>query len=119
MKVPFLDLKSHHARLKEEINIYKKDFNSQRLRGISIAPHTIDIAAMWAILTRARPDEAVMVLPNIPSFYRDPHRDHWGRLAIDATAPYERRHEFERKRVPGAREVDLSRYLKNWSEARR
>lgn len=40
------------TRLKEEINIYKKDFNSQRLRGISIAPHTIEIAAMWAILTR-------------------------------------------------------------------
>lgn len=40
------------TRLKEEINIYKKDFNSQRLRGISIAPHTIEMAAMWAILTR-------------------------------------------------------------------
>lgn len=40
------------TRLKEEVNIYKKDFNSQRLRGISIAPHTIEIAAMWAILTR-------------------------------------------------------------------
>lgn len=40
------------TRLKQEINIYKKDFNSQRLRGISIAPHTIEIAAMWAILTR-------------------------------------------------------------------
>jgi serine protein kinase len=40
------------TRLKEETNIYKKDFNSTRLRGISIAPHTIEIAAMWAILTR-------------------------------------------------------------------
>ncbi len=40
------------TRLKEEVNIYKKDFNSQRLRGISIAPHTIEIAGMWAILTR-------------------------------------------------------------------
>lgn len=40
------------TRLKEETNIYKKDFNSQRLRGISIAPHTIEIAGMWAILTR-------------------------------------------------------------------
>jgi serine protein kinase len=34
------------------VNIYKKDYNSQRLRGISIAPHTIEMAAMWAILTR-------------------------------------------------------------------
>ncbi len=40
------------TRLKQEVNIYKKDFNSQRLRGISIAPHTIETAAMWAILTR-------------------------------------------------------------------
>lgn len=36
----------------DEINIYKKDFNSRKLRGISIAPHTIEMAAMWAILTR-------------------------------------------------------------------
>lgn len=40
------------TKLKEEINIYKKDFNSQKLRGISIAPHTIETASMWAILTR-------------------------------------------------------------------
>ncbi len=40
------------TRLKEETNIYKKDFNSTKLRGISIAPHTIEIAGMWAILTR-------------------------------------------------------------------
>lgn len=40
------------TKLGQEINIYKKDFNSQKLRGISIAPHTIEIAAMWAILTR-------------------------------------------------------------------
>lgn len=36
----------------EEIKIYKKDFNSKRLRGVSIAPHTIEMAAMWAVLTR-------------------------------------------------------------------
>ncbi len=40
------------TRLKQEVNIYKKDYNSQKLRGISIAPHTIETAAMWAILTR-------------------------------------------------------------------
>lgn len=40
------------TKLKEEINIYKKDYNSQKLRGISIAPHTIEMAAMWALLTR-------------------------------------------------------------------
>jgi serine protein kinase len=40
------------TKLHEEIKIYKKDFNSKRLRGVSIAPHTIEMAAMWAILTR-------------------------------------------------------------------
>lgn len=40
------------TKLKDETNIYKKDFNSQKLRGVSIAPHTIEMAAMWAILTR-------------------------------------------------------------------
>lgn len=40
------------TRWKDEINIYKKDFNSQKMRGISIAPHTIEMAAMWALLTR-------------------------------------------------------------------
>lgn len=40
------------TRWGDEVNIYKKDFNSQKLRGISIAPHTIEMAAMWAVLTR-------------------------------------------------------------------
>lgn len=40
------------TKWKDEINIYKKDFNSTKMRGISIAPHTIEMAAMWAILTR-------------------------------------------------------------------
>ena len=66
---------------------------------------------MWAVLTRSRPDTDVVILPNVPSFYRDPHKDHWGRLGIDATAPFARRHEFERKRVPGADTVDLDAYL--------
>ena len=40
------------TKWKDEINIYKKDFNSKKIRGISIAPHTIEMAAMWAIMTR-------------------------------------------------------------------
>src|SRR5438045_1274078 len=40
------------TKLKDEVNIYKKDFNSRVLRGVSIAPHTIEMAAMWAIMTR-------------------------------------------------------------------
>lgn len=40
------------TKLSEEIKIYEKDFNKKRIRGISIAPHTIEVAAMWAILSR-------------------------------------------------------------------
>ncbi|HAG92075.1 MAG TPA: serine protein kinase, partial [Bdellovibrionales bacterium] len=40
------------TKLKDETQIYKKDFNSRILRGVSIAPHTIEMAGMWAILTR-------------------------------------------------------------------
>ncbi len=40
------------TKLKDEIKIYKKDFNTRVLRGVSIAPHTIEMAAMWTILTR-------------------------------------------------------------------
>jgi serine protein kinase len=40
------------TKLRDEVKIYRKDFNSRVLRGVSIAPHTIDMAAMWAILTR-------------------------------------------------------------------
>jgi serine protein kinase len=40
------------TRLSDEIKIYKKDFNPERVKGKHIAPHTIEIAAMWAVLTR-------------------------------------------------------------------
>jgi serine protein kinase len=43
------------TRLREEIKIYEKDFNTQRVRGKHIAPHTIEVAAMWAVLTRLSP----------------------------------------------------------------
>ena len=40
------------TRLSDEIKIYEKDYNPRRVRGKHIAPHTIEMAAMWAILTR-------------------------------------------------------------------
>jgi serine protein kinase len=40
------------TKLRQEVKIYEKDFNSERIRGKHIAPHTIETAAMWAILTR-------------------------------------------------------------------
>lgn len=40
------------TRLNEEIKIYQKDYNDKRVRGKHIAPHTLEVAAMWALLTR-------------------------------------------------------------------
>ncbi|OGA27715.1 MAG: decarboxylase [Betaproteobacteria bacterium RIFCSPLOWO2_02_FULL_65_24] len=65
----------------------------------------------WAFLTRARPDERVMVIPGVPGFWRDPMKDHWGRLAIDATVPFERREQYLRKKIPGVDTLVLADYL--------
>ncbi len=66
---------------------------------------------VWAMSTRCRPDRGVVQIPNVPSFARDPHQIHWGRLGIDATAPLEWASEFERKRYPGLEAIRLEDYL--------
>jgi serine protein kinase len=40
------------TKLNEEIKIYEKDYNRAKISGTHIAPHTIEMAAMWAVLTR-------------------------------------------------------------------
>jgi UbiD family decarboxylase len=65
----------------------------------------------WAVLTRARLDKRVTLIPDVPGFFRDPWQDHWGRMLIDATVPLERKHAYERKRVPGADTLRLSDYF--------
>ena len=42
----------YNTRLADEIRIYERDYNSRRIKGKHIAPHTLEIAAMWAVLTR-------------------------------------------------------------------
>ena len=37
---------------KEEVKIYARDFNDRQITGKHIAPHTIEMSAMWAVLTR-------------------------------------------------------------------
>lgn len=46
--VPYITKKT------EEIKIYAKDFGptSTRVRAIHVAPHTLEVAAMWAVMTR-------------------------------------------------------------------
>jgi serine protein kinase len=36
----------------EEVKIYSRDFNNRQITGKHIAPHTIEMSAMWAVLTR-------------------------------------------------------------------
>jgi len=40
------------TKLNEEIKIYDRDFNQKKIRLKHIAPHSIEMAAMWAVLTR-------------------------------------------------------------------
>ncbi len=71
----------YNIRLADEIKIYEKDFSKEKVRGIHIAPHTIEMAAMWALLTRLEePKKAGLTLlqklklydgKNIPGFTED------------------------------------------------
>lgn len=40
------------TKLKQETRIYQKDFNPRTVPNIHIAPHTLEMASMWAVLTR-------------------------------------------------------------------
>jgi len=40
------------TRFSDEVRIYSRDFNTDTVRGKHIAPHTVEVAAMWAVLTR-------------------------------------------------------------------
>lgn len=43
------------TRLRDEVKIYEKDYSSDKVKGKHIAPHTVEVAAMWAVLTRLTP----------------------------------------------------------------
>lgn len=40
------------TKMSEEIRIYQKDFSPERLKGKHVAPHTLEVASMWAVMTR-------------------------------------------------------------------
>ncbi|MDW8261502.1 MAG: hypothetical protein RMJ35_03165 [Phycisphaerales bacterium] len=49
----------YNIKLDDEIKIYMKDFGPDKVKGMHIAPHTVEVAAMWAVLTRlAEPKKA-------------------------------------------------------------
>jgi serine protein kinase len=42
----------YNTRLSDEIKIYHRDYNPEVIKGKHIAPHTVEMAAMWGVLTR-------------------------------------------------------------------
>ncbi|MCK5688974.1 serine protein kinase, partial [Myxococcota bacterium] len=40
------------TRLDQEVRIYDKDYNNTKIKSKHVAPHTIEMAAMWAVATR-------------------------------------------------------------------
>lgn len=59
------------TNLNTETEIYNKDFNSETVPHIHIAPHTIEMAAMWAVLTRLEePKKANLTIMQKLKLYR-------------------------------------------------
>jgi len=53
----------YNTRLDDEIKIYQKDFGAERIQNVHIAPHTLEVAAMWVLLTRlAEPKKSGLTL---------------------------------------------------------
>ena len=51
------------TKLHEEVKIYGRDFNDEKIKGKHIAPHTLEMAAMWAVLSRLEePKQANLTL---------------------------------------------------------
>ncbi len=75
----------YNTRLDDEVRIYEKDFGSERVANLHIAPHTLEVAAMWVVLTRlAEPKKAGLTLVQkmklyngkaIPGFTEDSVRE--------------------------------------------
>ena len=75
----------YNSRLDDEIKIYLKDFGPDKVKAIHIAPHTIEVAAMWAVLTRlSEPKKAGLSLmqklklyngKNVPGYTEDSIRE--------------------------------------------
>lgn len=101
-----------HAR---QVMLTAMGANHDYSKAVFVVDEDVDINDLndvwWAYLTRGRADTRALVVPDVPGFYRDPHKDFFGRLGIDATVPFGRKAEFLRKRIPGADAIDLGRYL--------
>ncbi|MFN7181506.1 MAG: serine protein kinase, partial [Planctomycetota bacterium] len=75
----------YNLKLDDEIKIYERDFKGERIKNRHLAPHTIEVCAMWAILTRlSEPKKANLTLiqklklyngKSVPGFTEDHVRE--------------------------------------------
>jgi len=49
------------TKLNEEVKIYEKIFSRERVKNLHIAPHTLKMAAMWAVLTRLEKPKKISI----------------------------------------------------------
>jgi serine protein kinase len=73
------------TRYSDEVSIYERDFKDGRVVGQHIAPHTVEMASLWAVLTRLEePKQAGLTLlqklklydgKSIPGFTEDSVRE--------------------------------------------
>ena len=79
-----------------------------------VVDHDVNVFDMndvwWAMATRSRPDQALLLIHHALGFPRDPLNIHQSKLGIDATAPLNQWQEFERKVVPGKDVIRLDDY---------
>lgn len=101
-----------HAR---QVMLTAMGANHDYSKSVLVVDDDVDINdfddVWWAYLTRGRADTRALVIPDMPGFYRDSHKDFFGRLGIDATVPFGRKAEFLRKRIPGADTLNLADYI--------
>jgi 2,5-furandicarboxylate decarboxylase 1 len=81
-----------------------------------VVDHDVDVFdtqdVWWALASRSDAANGLLCISNALGFPRDSAGIHKGKLGIDATAPLGYPEEFERKRVPGADDLDVTRYIK-------
>ena len=85
------------TKLNHEVRIYEKDFNAKTVPNIHIAPHTLEMASTWAILTRLEePKKANLTLMQKLKLYNGKSSQHFTEDNIK-----ELRKETEREGLEG------------------
>lgn len=80
VKVPW------NLSVKEEVKIYKKMIAESDFRGIHIAPHTLEIAAQFAVLSRLKPSTKVSSLIEKMKLYNGEVGEEFKKSDIDIKA---------------------------------